>query len=401
MTAAVLDRAYRNMIAADLNGDRLSDFILSTNELDGVAPDYRGSAISIVHSLPGRKFSGETNLIAGEGFFSVAAADFNRDGQPDLLFTNGNYADSLELLTNTGTPAITLTSSANPSEIGQAVTFTATINAPADLTVLPNASTITFEGLPAGSASVPITFAGGGSDGPFKATATYETADLPVGSTVVTAAFAGDSFLNAASASLTQVVNPPPSYELVASPTTLEMKAGATTNNSVTITVKSLDGFTGTVSLSCSVAYLGSGTENSPPTCKFGSSPLSVEGVDVSTPLIVATAATAADRRVAADRGLSRTGIVFCGGLLLLLLPGRLRSRWLAVMMILVLSGSMLALSSCGGTGGSGDPPPPTNPPPPTGSPGTHIGSYLVTVSATSDTTVPAPSPVTVQITVD
>ncbi len=32
----------------------------------------------------------ETNLIAGQGFASMVAADFNRDGQPDLLFTNGH-----------------------------------------------------------------------------------------------------------------------------------------------------------------------------------------------------------------------------------------------------------------------------------------------------------------------
>jgi FG-GAP-like repeat len=168
VTAATLDRNYVHLIAADLNGDGLSDFVLSTTE----GYDYRGTAISIVHSLPGRKFSGETNLVAGAGFASMAEADFNRDGQPDLLFTNGNLADSLVLLTNVGTPAMALTSSANPSAIGQAVTFTATIGAPADLTVLPSPGTITFGGLPDGNVSVPITFAGGGSKGPFKASAT-------------------------------------------------------------------------------------------------------------------------------------------------------------------------------------------------------------------------------------
>jgi hypothetical protein len=68
--------------------------------------------------------------------------------------------------------------------------------------------------------------------------------------------------------------------------------------------------------------------------------------------------------------------------------------------MLLVLSGAMLALSSCGGTGG-GLPPPTTPPGSPTGLPGTETGSYSITVSATSDTRVPAPPPVTVQLTVD
>jgi hypothetical protein len=326
----------------------------------------------------------------------MAAADFNRDGQPDLLFTNGNLADSLVLLTNIGTPSISLTSSANPSGIGQAVTFTATLSAPADLTVLPSPSTITFEGLP-GGVSAPITFAKGGSGGPFKATATYETADLPVGSTIITATFPGDSLLNVASASLTQVVNPPPIFQLVASPTTLALKAGAATNNSVTVTVKPLYGFTGNVTLSCKVAYLGSGTDDSPPTCGFGTNLLSVNDVDVSTPLIVSTtAAAAADREVAGGHRLNKTSIVLWGEVLLLLLPRR-RSRWLTVaMMIFVVSGAMLSLSSCGGSGGSGG-----GSPPPNGPAGTQTGNYSITVSATSNTPVPAPVPVTVQLTID
>jgi hypothetical protein len=407
VTAATLDRNYVHLIAADLNGDGLSDFVLSTTE----GYDYRGTAISIVHSLPGRKFSGETNLIAGQGFPSMAAADFNRDGQPDLLFTNNDPADSMVLLLNVGTPSMSLTSSANPSAIGQAVTFTATISAPADLTVLPSPGTITFEGLPGGNVSVPITFTGGGSKGPFKASATYEATGLPDGSTVVTAAFPGDTLLNPASASLTQVVNPP-GYQLVASPTTLAVKAGATANNAVTITVEALYGFAGSVSLSCQVAYLGSGTDASPPTCGFGTSTLPVQGLDASTQLTVSTtAATTASNGVTGHPALGKTGIVLWGGVLLLLLPGRLRSRWLAAaMMVLVVSGSMLSLSSCGGTASLSPPNgtpgtlPPTGPPgtpPPTGTPGTPAGSYSVTVSAVSETTAPAPPPVTVQLTVN
>lgn len=409
--AAVLDRVYWNFSTADLNGDGLSDFILSTNETGGLTVDYAGTAIAVVHSLPNRKFSAETNLIAGQGFVAMAAADFNQDGQPDLLFTNGNPADSMVLLLNIGTPAMSLTSSANPSGIGQTVTFTATLSAPADLTVLPSPSTITFAGLPGGNVSFPITFAGGGSKGPFKASATYEATALPIGSTVVTAAFPGDTLLNPASASLTQVVDPP-IYQLVAAPTTLTLKAGATANNSVTVTVKALYGFAGSVSLSCQVTYLGSGTDANPPTCGFGTSTLLVQGSDASTQLIVSTtAATAASNRVAGYRTLGKTGIVLWGGVLLLLLPGRLRSRWLAAaMMILVVSGSMLSLSSCGGTASlspsTGTPGtlPPTSPPgtpPPTGTPGTQAGSYSVTVSAVSDTTAPAPPPVTVQLTVN
>jgi hypothetical protein len=410
VTAGVLDRGYLNFRAVDLNGDGLSDFILSTNEFNGIDVDYEGTAISIVHGLPGRKFSPETNLVAGAGFVSMAAADFTGDGLPDLLFTNGQYANSLVLLTNIGTPSLTLTSSANPSVIGQAVTFTATMKAPADLTLLPGPSSITFTGTPDATVTVPITFTGG-SGKPFTASATYETAGLPVGSTPITARFPGDSLLNPASSLLTQVVNPPPSYELVALPTTLEVKAGSTANNSVTVTVKSLYGFIGTATLSCKVNYLGSGTDASPPTCGFSTNPLAVSGSDVSTQLVLSTtAAPAANNKNAADRVLGTAGIALSGGVLLLLLPRRRRPGWLAAaILILAMSGSILSLSSCGGTTsatlpptgppGVGTPPPP--PPPPTGPPGTQTGNYAITISVTSDTTVSAPPAVTVQLTVD
>jgi hypothetical protein len=224
--------------------------------------------------------------------------------------------------------------------------------------------------------------------------ATYETAGLPVGSTVITASFPGDSLLNPASASLTQVVNPPASYGLAASPTALEVKAGATANNSVTVTVKSHYGFAGTVSLSCKVSFVGSGTDASPPTCSFATNPLAVNGSDVSTQLVVSTTATpAANKKTAADGPLSKTGLVVWGGALLLLLPARRRYGWLATaILILVVSGSMLSVSSCGGT---------SSVPPPGGPPGSQTGNYIVTVSATSDTTVTPPPPVTVQLTVD
>jgi len=130
-----------------------------------------------------------------------------------------------------------------------------------------------------------------------------------------------------------------------------------------------------------------------------------VKGADVSTQLILSTTApTAADRKIAGNGGLGKTGIALWGSVLLLLMPGRLRSRRLAAaIMILVVAGSLFALSSCGGTGGLPSTTgtiPPTSPLPPPG-PGAPTANYSVTVSATSDTAAPTPAPVTVQLTVD
>jgi hypothetical protein len=106
-----------------------------------------------------------------------------------------------------------------------------------------------------------------------------------------------------------------------------------------------------------------------------------------------------------ADGGLGKAGIVLFGGVLLLLLSGRperdkrLRYRWPAAARILVVTGSILALPSCGGNGGSHGTGGSGGPPPTTGPPTTQTGSYSVTVLATSEIAVPARPPVTVQLT--
>jgi hypothetical protein len=61
--------------------------------------------------------------------------------------------------------------------------------------------------------------------------------------------------------------------------------------------------------------------------------------------------------------------------------------------MILIASASMLSLSSCGSSSSSLAQS--------TGTPGTQVGNYSVTVAATSNTTAPAASPVTIQLKVD
>ena len=99
---------------------------------------------------------------------------------------------------------------------------------------------------------------------------------------------------------------------------------------------------------------------------------------------MLTTTDAAANKKIADDGGLGKTGIGLWAGILLLLLPGRIRYRWVAAAVtILVLSGSMLSLSSCGGTGGpplTGSQPPPSSPPPPTSAPGTQTGSYSITL---------------------
>ena len=133
-------------------------------------------------------------------------ADLNGDSAPDLVFAlrtenlpEGmvNVGEELVLL-NTGGNTVKLTSSANPSKFGQAVTFTVTV-----------AATVPGSGIPAGTVQF--------TDGTTvlatvtlsKGRATFTTSILSVGSHAMRAIYAGNSKFNPKkSAVLTQTVNP-------------------------------------------------------------------------------------------------------------------------------------------------------------------------------------------------
>ena len=89
---------------------------------------------------------------------------------------------------------MTLSSSPNPSIVGKSVKFTATLSSNGGL---PNGQTVTFS--LNGTTLRTATVSGGN--------ATLSTTTLPVGSDVVTAAYAGDANHTSASVSVTQTVN--------------------------------------------------------------------------------------------------------------------------------------------------------------------------------------------------
>jgi hypothetical protein len=136
-----------------------------------------------------------------------AVADVNGDGKPDVLFTNecSSISDCSHgsvgvLLNNTGSnlnlTTTALTSSLNPSLVGQAVGFTAAVTSTAG--VPPNGEIITFFN---GSAVLGTAALSGGI-------ASLTTSSLSAGTFTITASYPGDStFAGSTSPALTQVVN--------------------------------------------------------------------------------------------------------------------------------------------------------------------------------------------------
>lgn len=132
----------------------------------------------------------------------AAAGTFNVDIQ--VADSNGNFARTRSTATVKAVPVVTLSSSVNPSDFGQAVTFTATLTSTA--------------GTPAGnvqfkdngtSLGAPVALNGSG-------VATVMTSALTVGTHTITAEYAGSATFEASSGTLSggQVVRPQPTLSI-------------------------------------------------------------------------------------------------------------------------------------------------------------------------------------------
>jgi subtilase family serine protease len=177
------------------------------------------------------------------------------------------------------------------------------------------------------------------------------------------------------SAIIAVTVNPPvvvvPDFQVSASPTSLSLTAGATGNvGTSTLTVSALNGFTGTVALTCTVASL-TGT-----TCSVSPASLTNSGTATVTVTAPATRSSLRPPRLFprffpwADGSFAiAMGLMFAGKRERM--SRKTRMAILAVMLIVALA----IMLGCGGGSSS-------TTPPPSGSP--FAGTGTVTVTATS-----------------
>jgi hypothetical protein len=183
---------------ADVNGDGNPDLIVA-NECGSDCT--RGSVAVLLGIGDGTFQSAVVYKSGGQYSYSVAVADVNGDNRPDVVVANAcNSAKKCTsgiagVLLNLFTAATTttVTSSLNPSQIGQSVTFTATITASSSV---PNGSTVTFY---EGTTEI-------GTKKTKNGVASLTTSFPTEGKYTIKANYSGDAFHKASSGTVKQVV---------------------------------------------------------------------------------------------------------------------------------------------------------------------------------------------------
>lgn len=209
VTFPVGEKYTSSLAVADFNNDGKLDAVVS----DCGSGQYTCQANGLVSVLLGNgdgTFQAAATFSSG-GFYSlgVVIADLNKDGRPDIVVANcspsNGTCDGSEpgvigvLLNNTGTSTATstsLTSSLNPSVVGQAITFRARVTSSAGAPA--NGETITFHSgasiLGTGTLSAGV--------------ASFTTSALAAGVYSITASYPGDStFTPSTSGTLKQTVD--------------------------------------------------------------------------------------------------------------------------------------------------------------------------------------------------
>jgi len=271
-----------------------------------------------------------------------------------MTITDGTAGNTQTIaLSGTGltSTSITLQSSANPSNLNQAVTFTATVTGSGGV---PTGTVTLDDGSTALAGPVPL------SDGVAK----LAVSTLAAGSHSITAVYSGDAnFAASTSAAVTQEVAPNFAFA-TPSPTSASVTAGGSV--SFTISMSGQNGFNGAVSLSCTKG-LPSGA-----TCQF--SPQSIMPAANSTLTITTTGPSGAlalpvskhQPSVFYGTWLLPMAVFFSAGGLV-----SLRRRLGQVCIVLAIA---IVLVGCGGGSSNSS----------EGSGGTPSGSYTVIITGTA-----------------
>lgn len=192
--------ATTTTLASSLNPSIYGQKVTLTAAVTTVGPLPPTGTVVFTWQNSTETFTIGTASLNSSGIAILTRSNLNADLYPLTAVYKGdanNLGSTSPVLNQTvtqATSAATISSSLNPSNVGQAVTFTAKITSP---TVTPTGP-VTFT---AGTTVLGTVQLNGGI-------ATYTTSSLPAGSAVVKVTYAGDSNIKGSSAKITQVVQP-------------------------------------------------------------------------------------------------------------------------------------------------------------------------------------------------
>src|SRR5207249_4636951 len=229
----------------------------ATTLISSNSPSNRGAAVTFTASVTspvtgtptgtvtfqdGASALGTGTLSGGTATFTTSALKAGTHSITAIYGGDANFTGSTspiltQTINQTASSSSVVTSSNNPSIVGTAVTFTASVTSPVTGTLT---GTVTFQD--GASALGTGTLSGG--------TATFTTSGLTAGTHSITAIYGGDAnFAGSTSPVLTQTVA---DFSLSASPTAASATAGSTSTYAITITPQG--GFSQTIAFQCSGA---------------------------------------------------------------------------------------------------------------------------------------------------
>jgi hypothetical protein len=259
--------------------------------------------------------------------------------------------------------ATTTTVTASASNIGpeQSVTLTATINVSAQSIGNPPSGVVNF--LSGGTgASAPVVGTSNSTTHTVQATASVLT-QLPLGMDSITAQYVSDgNYSSSTSTPITINVANTPDFSFSSGTTVTIASPGG--SGMATLTVAPVNGFTGTVSFSCTGLPFESSC-SAPPVTGGGTSTLTITTMGHSS-----VPSKQSPRAFKWPNFRDQLGIVVLCLVNLLILAMK-RRRWTGILAPLAVI-CLVAISACGGSGSGG------------GNPGTPIGNSNVIVTATS-----------------
>jgi Pro-kumamolisin, activation domain/Bacterial Ig-like domain (group 3) len=327
-------------------------------------------------------------------FFSVGAHSFVATFGGDPSYNASAASAAATMTVAQAATATTVAPSPLTASPGQNVTLTATVSTLSQ----GNPPTGTVQFLVGGVATgVPVAVIGSlnANTGFVQAIATLHTTALPTGSDAITAQYSSDANYAAGAVSTAVTVsvgsagiNLTPATGTV----TLTVSSPGSTSTTQLITATGTPGFAGTVTLSAAVTATPSGAVDSP-TCSFGApdsnftapSTITLSAASETGTATMSCASTAASEIVfrpttrPSGRAWSLVGVAISLVCLFILLTVPKDRRWrfapLAILFLVVAAAGV----SCGGSSTSGGGGGVTNP-------GTTLGNYTVTVTATPST---------------